>query len=272
MSPRGDILNFKLYSLRKIKGTLGDQSLYSKMKSLTLKEFLDSCVRGSPIEGPVDTLEVHHWKCSWWSAHVHSHALAYVCQRLQVRRLCFMRAKLGSPDEIEEFRENLAKHTQPSAWGPFLSHLKMIEVQYVCYVPKMWTIIQDSNVWSLTWHLVMENATRERILDYADQALEVMSEHSLDRNRRLRELRFGVPWMPEPIHYDPVKGPFTQIWFGKSILTTLERNQNRLKKCQKAVVVFLGLSRRRGYVQNRDVLGVVARILWTTRSLDWWAV
>lgn len=116
----------------------------------------------------------------------------------------------------------------------------------------------------------MSNATHERILDYADEALDAMYLNSFVDNYRIRELRFGFPWLDKPVDYDPINGPFNMNLPGSYILENVERNKRGFKKCVDAIITLLLIKRRGQFVVDRDVLGLIISRVWDTRCTIGW--
>ena len=238
---------------------------------ITIGQYLDACKWGNPgkARGPVGTMEVVYWTSELWKDY-HFVILAQICHRLKVSKLDFVREDPFLPARpFKEFFDRFGE-LGTSCTFPFLSHLRKIRVQYIGVAPVFWEFIQNSNVRSLTWCLVQTKATHERILDYADEALETMYLNSFNNNFRIRELRFAVPWLDKPLNYDPINGSFNQSHQGTCVLEILKRNQEGFKNCVNAVVTLLGIRKNRRLPIHKDVMTFVVMTVWNTRSTVGW--
>jgi len=242
---------------------------------ITIEDYLDAVEVGISIHTVVKTLDVTHWGKRDWND-IHTIALTHICHQLQITKL-----RLVFKDPVYYRRHgtaffNLLEKCQNPNINPFLSKLRKIEIEFNGTVPPIWHLFKYSKIRKITWILFMKRATKERILDYADEALNHM--YSIDHgvwiheNYDLRELKFRVPWSNHPIDYDPRDGPFNVTEVGNSILEVLERNQRGFKKCVDAIVIILGLRKMKKFKMYRDVLGLIAFRVWDTRSTAVWVL
>jgi hypothetical protein len=242
-------------------------------ETITIYEYLDSYKKGNSI-ARADVLTVYlYWIRGSWRS-IHSIALAKICHDLKVSKLIFVKRIVERDFQItdDEFFNLMAKISNLQDY-PFLNNLKRIEVDYMGKSPQCWDIVKRSNVRSFTWNLSnrLIEITHERILDYADQALDSMQfDYGMEKQFHLRELKFRVPWLECPINYDPVNGPFNITGTGTLVLEYLERNQLGFKKCVDIIVVLLGLKKRTTFWKNRDVVGLIISNVWSTRYKMIW--
>jgi len=97
-----------------------------------------------------------------------------------------------------------------------------------------------------------------------------MYDSDIYYNYCLRELHFIVSWSKTPVPYESL--PNFRNCTGKeaAVLNDLERNRKAFKKCVDAVVVLLGLRKRRQLLIDRDVLLLVIMDLWETKGTVNW--
>jgi len=239
---------------------------------ITIEDYLDAVEAGISIHAVVKTLDVTHWGKRDWND-IHTIALTHICHQLQITKL-----RLLFKDPVYYRRHgtaffNLLEKCQNPNIYPFLSKLRKIEIEFNGTLPPLWRLLRYSKVRKITWILFMSRATKERILDYADEALNHMSHDRgvwIYENYNLRELKFRVPWLDDPINYDPREGPFNVTEVGNSILEILERNQRGFKNCVDAMIVLLGLRIRKEYSNYKDVLNLIISYVWSTKSTIGW--
>lgn len=103
------------------------------MPKATIFQYLESCERGNPIKGPVNTLEMVYWASSWTS--IHTIALTQICHRLKITNLYCVSRNL----QFSLF-ERLAKNATPE-YCPFLPQLEKIEIDFRGSAPPFWDLM-----------------------------------------------------------------------------------------------------------------------------------
>lgn len=248
------------------------------MKSLALETFLIDTSEGKSIDGPIDILEVSYWQLTKWK-YIHSLALSRICHRLKVRQVFFKYQANLSGDWLNNIFSILATYTKDDC--PLLSNLREIKIAYTegAGTP-CWDLFRNSHVRRLTWDMTAEENWQE---DDEREDKIILSELTRIINNfsasiafgkaaclYFREIFFVLPWLPEPVQYTP-DGPLDITLPGRTLLENLERNKICFKKCLDATIVILGLRRRKEFVRNRDVLGVIAGMIWGTKFTVVWA-
>jgi hypothetical protein len=79
----------------------------------------------------------------------------------------------------------------------------------------------------------------------------------------------SLPWVGEPVPFK-FGDPFNDNDHNLRLVETLERNRAGFKKCRDSCVVILGLRRRPGFSQNKDIVGLIALLVWEERFSRVW--
>lgn len=231
---------------------------------LAIGQYLDRYDHGKIPNLCVATLEIAYLEESWQP--VHSRALAEICHRLKVKDLYCLRY-----DVEDAYYESLAKHSKSDRYQ-FLPELKMVEIFCTDVVTNFWDLIHNSNARKLIYRiqLLRNEQPFDQMYRTNSILIDVYDNNILD-NYRIRELLFYLPGTTKPVTYEEINATRKLTHKQATVLRVLKRNQRAFEKCVKAVVILLGIRKKRLSVLDRDSFSVVIGVLWKTRSTESWA-
>jgi hypothetical protein len=228
------------------------------MSSLDLEEFFQSCENGKPIEGPIDRLNVIHWSSFGW-IHVHNVALNDICQRLKVKELNFSYPEKHV--DLDYYLGMLASHANSQVFrsGHYPREIRFMRTTIPAYEP--WILLTRAR--SFTWCFVGRWEGEEISARIEEFFFELTKLGTFGQNFHLREIWFEVPEKTQLAH----KGdnPSSVI-----IQRYLDRNWKILQNCQKAIMILLGLKKRKELNIDRNVLKLIVDAVWETRATYVW--
>jgi len=207
------------------------------------------------------------WESVLWQ-HEHTDAAIRRVARLKARKIIFAH-KAMSEDFII---------TVPFGCNslPFLSHLRSIEVGYTGYTPirEVLEVMKVSRVSTIIWKFVCPLNDISPV-DAMANILSIMLydlQFRCDVIYSVREMTF---WLHNPEHLDDFFDPISldavqNPTVKEGCRNWLSRNQKAWKKCQKAIIILLGLKQRKTTV-GKDVLHILASLVWKTRGTKVWA-
>jgi hypothetical protein len=130
-------------------------------------------------------------------------------------------------------------------------------------------LLSHSRVKTLIWHLAFAMTYAE-----AEQQAE-----SICSNLYLLDVLVNHPTIREvkllwPFGWNTVGDDDIEFEVDPKVKLQLETNARAWKQCQDVTITLLGLCRQKEVIQShslsRDVIGIVARMVWRTRGTEVW--
>jgi hypothetical protein len=228
------------------------------------------------------------WRSQRWKD-IHSIALAKICERLKVKKLIFGSRGLFL-DELPVYFDRLAKHAGgrktilssgleliEDVFYPFLPHLREIKIDFEDECPSFRDLLRNSCTKRLTIDTTHQgNREESQILNEVDGFSQKLTKGTFDYNFHLRELYFDFAWerdVPFKLNRNGIS-KFNCTEQALKVEEHLERNRVGWAKCEQAVILLLGLRRRRrgsamSYL-GQDVLSILVTMVWETRGTRVW--
>jgi hypothetical protein len=212
-----------------------------------------------PIEGTIRTLLVEDWfHASWHSKQ--TDGLLQVCRQYRVQHLIFVN---------ESNRVGLKKLAKLAGDEKIiLPHLRSIKVVYKHYSPStiLAALISCSRVVEITWKMV-----RRHDGDYSVHMSMIVSRLRVVRIFEtpafVRSIRFQVPALGSDDSYINVVPNCIDYY---ALEGWLQRNRRAFWNCKRAVIVLLGLNRRRKIGIDHNLVHQIVQMVWETRGTQVW--
>jgi len=199
----------------------------------------------------------------------HNRGLLHVCSRYNVRWITFMTTTIWV--EERSFLGILAKEDR----GPkcFLPCLKRIDVECDAdWNPVFYYLVRNSRVKMLCFYLIDHDNDRDayrhaiRILDY------LCCDGVLKQNYSITDI--SISWDEAGYTVDCLDDLVVNRK-AKELYAIFRRNEDGLRKCEKAVTILLGLSKLRKsscfLFSHRDAMTIVISMVWETRDIKGWS-
>jgi len=212
--------------------------------------------------GDVDTLEVSWVKTDGWTFR-HQIGLAKLLNKHRVKKLIF----LPNIKPVEKYHlDLLAGDNQEDGKFVPIHYLRSIEIDTRQFRSFMTTFVEWSRASSVIYKMKDTYSECRRLADWYCSDYPGL----LKSNFSLRKMIFVQVVGPTP--YQIIK-PENKTYKTsvETIQAALHRNWKAFQKCQKAVIVLLGLKKRK-VVQSldRDVFGMVIDMVWSNKGRRVW--
>ena len=193
--------------------------------------------------------------------------LMRVCYSFRVRHLHFMNKAIGDSDNLFKCLRLVVNPTYP-----FLHHLHTIDVEDNRCPPavEIASIARRSRVVKITWKLLWTQSAQ--YAEYCGSILRKLKESNVfSIVSNLREFVFLVPSYASKGSFVPFI-PNCADWDIPS--EQLKRNRLVFERCQKAIIVLIGLRKQRidktFSCLNHDMMRMILNMVWETRGTKVW--
>lgn len=212
---------------------------------------------------PLDTIEVHYWTSGWWGDG-HTNALIHICRKFRVRKLRFT---LGIVKKVSEntFLGMLSKHAGPRTNYGLPTLRKVVIECGTSFIPHyVWMFTAAGNLahFELKPQIYSGPSAEESQINYF--AFQLSNRISWNTIFSIRRINIDAP--SANIEVDKSESHRDSL-----VRMFLKRNQRAHRKCQQAIIAFLNLRRRRAINQDRNVVALIANMVWDTRGTKVWA-
>ena len=211
------------------------------------------------------TVVIRGWSGEGWQEG-HTLGMLRVCSLYDIKKI-----KMLEGEENFSFFK-LLKHVKTPRVS-FLSHLHTIEVESGNYPPavEIGKIMQVSRVVKITWKF-LKIKDGLHFVGECRRILKTLEQFKLFESvSNLREFEFLIRKNTIGRTFVPFKPYFIDTGM---LGAHLKRNRTAFEKCQQAIIILIGLKKRKFYplfdFVDRDVMKIVVNMVWKTRGTRVW--
>lgn len=200
--------------------------------------------------------------------HCHTTTLGKICEQCKVKKLYWLheQSEKCSREIFFPLLEGNAVNHRQMEKKPF-SDLREIEINTSAYQVGKWKM--ENSQAALTLHII-DGANYASVDRHLKQCLEWLPEHFGTRKIYLR-FAHGIP-----INFDRFDDYCPESTLFPTVLNYLQRNRQAWKKCNDAIVIFIGMVRRPTAQKGafcwlyKDPCRMIVAMLRETRGTSFW--
>lgn len=203
----------------------------------------------------------------------HEYALLKICYLYKVSHICIYNSDVVQNADCLQYlaRENCGTIDSILSYS-YLPYLKTITVE--CHPENLselyYLLVRNSRIRELHFRLVEHNLSDD-VYAHAGRLLNNLDDDNiLEENFSIREVSIIWRRLENPV-LDCLTH-LSEVYTVKSnnLHRILDRNKLVFQKCKTATVIILGIRKRKVFSSRRDILSIVATMIWETKGTKIW--